>query len=474
MIETFGALAAGLGLGWWWRNHRADPGVPLSDTAGAHLLPDPALEWLRSSLGATAVWAVEAARGDLPHEVTRRVGHPAPAADDLFATEMRLDRARIDGQPLVERLEAGVLVVRSMSGFAAAALFPTGASGHVLARAEDELDRLLEGLKRRPRVTTLGPVDGQERQESVESVGQRLALELERLTAADVLVAIDLSDGLTVVGLGGNADPRLLGTVAPPESPLATMLRAGGSLEETEESPLGAPQGERRRQLRPAVLVPIEAFGQRVGAVALWPSGRYNLPQQLQLRVKEVIRRAGPRAQRAREMRGLEHEATRDRLTGLANRRALDAVVHLHGLTRAAYVLCDLDRFKALNDTLGHKAGDAALLHLAGVLRGQLRGRDLAARIGGEEFVLWLPETDLDDALAVAERVRDAVETSQWIWQGAPWLLTASFGVAHWPDTSRHVDNLYAQADAALYDAKRSGRNRVVGAGRPAAQNSGR
>lgn len=460
------ALAAGAALGWWWRSRRSEPTMPLGDVAGPHLLPDPALEWLRHSLGATAVWAVEAERGDLPHEVTRRVGSTLPPADDLFAAEMRIDRARIDGQPLVERLDAGVLVVRCSAGFATGALFPPGASGHALARAEDELDRLLEGLKRRPRVTTLGPLDGQERQESVESVGQRLALELERLTAADVVVAVDLNDGLTVVGLGGNADPRLLGSVAAPESPLATMLRTGGSLEETEEPPLGAPQGDRRRQLRPAVLAPIEAFGQRIGAVALWPSGRYNLPPQLQLRVKEAIRRAGPRAQRARELRGLEHEATRDRLTGMPNRRALDGAVHLHGLTRAAYVLCDLDRFKALNDTLGHKAGDAALIHLAGVLRGLLRGRDLAARVGGEEFVLWLPETDLDDALAVAERVRDAVETSQWIWQGAPWLLTASFGVAHWPDTSRHVDNLYAQADAALYDAKRSGRNRVVAAGR--------
>jgi diguanylate cyclase (GGDEF)-like protein len=409
---------------------------------------------------------VEAERGELPHELTRRLGQPAPSEDDLFAAEMRIDRARIEGQPLVERLEAGVLVVRSGSGFAAGALMPIGTSGHMLARVEDDLDRLLEGLKRRPRVTALATVDGQERQESVESVGHRLALELERLTAADVIVAISLGDGLTVVGLGGNADPRLLGTVAAPESPMATMLRAGGSLEETEEAPLGSPSGERRRQLRPAVLVPIEAFGQRIGAVALWPSGRYNLPPQLQLRVKEAVRRAGPRAQRARELRGLEREATRDRLTGLANRRALDGVMHLHGVTRAAYVLCDLDRFKALNDTLGHEAGDAALTHLAGVLKGELRGRDLAARIGGEEFVLWLPETDLEEALAVAERVRDAVETSQWIRHGAPWLLTASFGVAHWPDTSRHVDNLYAQADAALYDAKRGGRNRVVGAAR--------
>ena len=63
----------------------------------------------------------------------------------------------------------------------------------------------------------------------------------------------------------------------------------------------------------------------------------------------------------------------------------------------------------------------------------------------------------------VAERVRDALETSEWIWKGTPWLLTASFGVAHWPESSRHVDNLFAQADASLYDAKRRGRNRVTG-----------
>ena len=137
--------------------------------------------------------------------------------------------------------------------------------------------------------------------------------------------------------------------------------------------------------------------------------------------------------------------------------------MHRVGLLRGAYVLADVDRFKVLNDTLGHAAGDAALLHVAAILKHQLRGRDVAARIGGEEFVLWLPDVSYSEALSVAERVRDAIETSNWSWRGSPWLLTASFGVAQWPDTSRHVDNLYAQADASLYDAKRLGRNRVAG-----------
>jgi diguanylate cyclase (GGDEF)-like protein len=167
---------------------------------------------------------------------------------------------------------------------------------------------------------------------------------------------------------------------------------------------------------------------------------------------------------RAREYRLLEEEATRDRLTGLANRRALDGAMHRVGLTRGAYVLADVDRFKALNDTLGHGAGDAALRHIAALLKQQLRGRDVAARIGGEEFVLWLPDVSYEEALLVGERVRDAIENSDWQWQGTPWLLTSSFGIAHWPETSRHVDNLFGQADAALYDAKRRGRNRVMGA----------
>lgn len=464
MILALLALIAGFVLGWTARTRGHAGDTETADGVGPHLLPDPALEWLRASLGAMAVWAVEAERGDLPREVTRRVSVPPPSSDDLFTAEVRLDRACSEERPLVERLEAGVLVVRSSSGFATAALMPPGTPSHAVTRLEDELDRLLEGLKRRPRVTALAPADARDASiESIESVGRQLALLLERLTGADVIVGTRIRDELIITGLAGEADDRLLGTVAPHDSPFATMLRAGGSFEETEEPPLGVASGDRRRPLGPAILIPMEVSGERIGVVAIWPSGRQNFPHQVQHRVRDLIRRAAPHAWRAREYRLREEEATRDRLTGLANRRALEGAMHRVGLLRGAYVLADVDRFKVLNDTLGHAAGDAALLHVAALLKRQLRGRDLAARIGGEEFVLWLPDVSYEEALAVAERVRDALESSEWNWKGTPWLLTASFGVAHWPETSRHVDNLFAQADASLYDAKRRGRNRVTG-----------
>jgi diguanylate cyclase (GGDEF)-like protein len=86
---------------------------------------------------------------------------------------------------------------------------------------------------------------------------------------------------------------------------------------------------------------------------------------------------------------------------------------------------------------------------------------DTAARVGGEEFLLWLPGTSLEEGMRVAERIRVRLATTAWDWQGRAWPLSASFGVAGWPETTRSRENLAAQADAALYAAKRAGRDRV-------------
>jgi diguanylate cyclase (GGDEF)-like protein len=158
--------------------------------------------------------------------------------------------------------------------------------------------------------------------------------------------------------------------------------------------------------------------------------------------------------------------ATIDPLTGLHNRRGFYETFRLITPKEGALIYTDFDRFKNLNDTLGHPAGDAALVHFARIIREQIRSGDVPGRIGGEEFAIWLPETSLELGARIAERIRLKLGTTAWDWRGRQWPLSASFGVAACPETSRSLDNLPAQADSALYVAKRSGRNRVEKAGR--------
>ena len=106
-----------------------------ADAVGPHLLPDPALEWLRASLGAMAVWAVEAERGDLPREVTRRLSYLRRRVTTCSPPRCGSTGREREERPLVERLEAGVLVVRCGSGFATAALMPPGTPSHAVARS---------------------------------------------------------------------------------------------------------------------------------------------------------------------------------------------------------------------------------------------------------------------------------------------------------------------------------------------------
>jgi diguanylate cyclase (GGDEF)-like protein len=131
--------------------------------------------------------------------------------------------------------------------------------------------------------------------------------------------------------------------------------------------------------------------------------------------------------------------------------------------SRLACVLVDLDHFKDVNDSFGHLVGDQVLLAVAGILRDSSRKLDVVARYGGEEFALLLPETDPEGARIVAERYRRALEQARVFAGGASLGVTASIGVACYPDDAvRTIDDLLRRADAALYRAKAAGRNRVV------------
>lgn len=158
-----------------------------------------------------------------------------------------------------------------------------------------------------------------------------------------------------------------------------------------------------------------------------------------------------------------------DELTELTNRRGflerLNAEVdrfHRYGRT-PSLAIADLDHFKRINDTWGHAAGDAALVHVARVWTAGLRASDVLARYGGEEFIFLLPETTLDEAQSLLERLRQNLEESPVDWEGHRIPVTASFGVAVGTAglTLVTVDRFISSADQALYKAKRSGRNCV-------------
>lgn len=122
----------------------------------------------------------------------------------------------------------------------------------------------------------------------------------------------------------------------------------------------------------------------------------------------------------------------------------------------------DCDKFKKVNDRYGHQAGDEVLKHLVNIAQSHLRETDTLARHGGEEFVILVPETDVTGALALAERLRRSFETSPVEYNGESICVTASFGVAGNPHGELPHRLMLMNADRALYEAKRQGRNRVA------------
>lgn len=172
------------------------------------------------------------------------------------------------------------------------------------------------------------------------------------------------------------------------------------------------------------------------------------------------------------QRRNLEKElwalAHLDPLTGLPNRRAFgeQAVIRLAAAQTVhqpcAAVTIDIDHFKRVNDAYGHSAGDAVLRHVAGLIKAPLRPEsDLVARMGGEEFVILLPGTGAEAAMAFAERLRRQVEEAPLTFEGQEIRTTISLGIAL-NRKSSNLEDLIHRADRALYTAKRSGRNKVA------------
>jgi diguanylate cyclase (GGDEF)-like protein len=225
----------------------------------------------------------------------------------------------------------------------------------------------------------------------------------------------------------------------------------------------------------PTVCMPLMAQGETLGLIhvqRLQLTGRQPVALSEELRLTGCVAEDVGHAlanQKLREL--LRQQSIRDPLTNLYNRRFVEEFLKRE-ITRAerkghplSVIAIDLDHFKQINDTHGHHVGDTALRHVSLILQGQVRGSDIACRIGGEEFALLLPEMSLDLAYQRAERIRAAISELHMrheLERVGP--ITASAGVAALPQHGRTAGTLMRAADSALYEAKRGGRNRTISA----------
>lgn len=208
----------------------------------------------------------------------------------------------------------------------------------------------------------------------------------------------------------------------------------------------------------------LQAFSQ--GAVD-YVTKPYKAPELL-ARVKTHLELKYTRDELKQALVELEKLATTDPLTGIANRRHLLTLAEREFQRTHRYnnpfsvLMIDIDHFKLINDNYGHNIGDEALKIMADVTVNALRKVDIFGRFGGEEFVVFLPETQADEALLVAERIREAIATTPIYVDDQTIHITVSIGVTIYESSEISLDGLLMEADKALYDAKKQGRNQVV------------
>ena len=217
--------------------------------------------------------------------------------------------------------------------------------------------------------------------------------------------------------------------------------------------------------LRLGIAAPVRFEGRVWGAVAAAFRDPEDMPDGAPVRVERFAKLVGLAVANAEARGRLTVQATTDALTGLANHGTFHTALGDAFARAARYggalslVVIDLDHFKAVNDTFGHLAGDAALAAVGAILREHAREADVVGRIGGEEFGWLMPETGIEGAVEAAERLRRAIASAPVC---GPMGLTTSLGVTCRMPRDQDAEHLFRRADAALYRAKQGGRDRVV------------
>jgi diguanylate cyclase (GGDEF)-like protein len=409
-------------------------------------------------------WAVDEG---LPQRIERgKKLLPSPwAAEMLLLPVETAEGARVLALAYPGQVPPGAETAAVRAGHHLATLLALLRSRHAVRRAEAGLRAMGEAMRTLPGTLELN-----------EFAAQLVAAVRSGTGAAGAAVAMAPDEGGRgkVLAVGGDPVPLDAEAFGEGDSRLGLAVKHGVELtyadlrRERDRLPLLTTTERWETAPRSAAVLPLMLDGRAIGAVVAW----HPEPARFGEREMEIVRllvSVAPLPMRsARRFEALDQRASTDTLTGLPNRGTFDARLaslssYFDRYARPFSVIAlDVDFFKKFNDTWGHEAGDRVLRHVAELLRGTVRDVDLPARLGGEEFVVLLPETGLKQATEVAERIRRMLENRAVIWNGRPLSVTASLGVSSCPDCTMTPGELLAQADAALYRAKDAGRNQVA------------
>ncbi|HTI04305.1 MAG TPA: GGDEF domain-containing protein [Gemmatimonadales bacterium] len=466
VIAAAGGMALAYGWTIRWRpgrlRRRGPPPLGLREV----------LDLLRQAYGSSGGWAVGLAEGEIEVVASPEVDH-----EDRRRGAALAQLASVDGRlHIVRDPDTTFVAVGDFPYAAALALTGSGHHEGLIEAVAASLRRYVAGMRLaeeqnaipRARIVA-GRVSRVVAGAQTLDAMARAAVELgAQLTHRGTALVVGAGGDARIIAVSGSADRRLAGVQLSPESPVARAITAGIPVATRgSEDIFGPGVPERRRAERAGTAYPLTDGAIVVGAfVLLGPPLEPDAPLLDDL--GPLLSDLGPRLAAARALHDAERRAIVDPLTGLRNRREFERALDTFAQSSrgpATLIYIDLDHFKKLNDTLGHPAGDAALKHVARLLEAAVRDGDLVARIGGEEFAVWLPRTGLAEGMEVAERIRRSIAEKPLTWSGAVYPLTTSCGIATCPDLVGDVKNLPIAADAALYRAKELGRNRVEKAG---------
>ncbi len=460
------AGGAALAVGWTirWRpgrlRRRGPPPLGLGEV----------LDLLRQAYSATAGWGVGGAEGPL------EMGTQEMDPDRRRRGAALVQLASVDGRLHVVRDPEATFVAVGDFPYAAGLALPGARHATtVIDEIAGALRRFVAGMRvaeEENAVSRARIVAGRVSRlvagaVTLEGIA-RAAVELgEQLTHRAVALVVTTGDRAQIIAVSAAADRRLTGLELSAESPVAHAIATG--LPVATRGPedlfgLGAPG--RRRSERAGIAYPLLDGAIVVGAlVLLGPSLGPDVAALEDLGA--LLTDLGPRLAALRAVQDAERRAVVDPLTGLRNRRELERAMAAYGPRAsepATLVYVDLDHFKRLNDTLGHPAGDAALRHVARLLETAVRDGDLVARIGGEEFAVWLPSTPPREGMEVAERIRRSVAEKPLIWSGSVYPLTTSCGIASIA-RSRAAATAWSARDGALSPHRHSLPQGLAGVG---------